>query len=179
LVLGLRLWVQAINKTGADAESRQRQKSVSQTGNQDEKPKKNTGAKRQSIKVVVDSNALFVPLQFKIDIFAELQRLLNRRFELVLISPVKAELEMLMQKSSPKMRKETAFALGLAEKCVYVKVAEKPKEQTDDAILRVSQAWKAPVFTNDKALKAKLRDISMPVIYVREKSRLEIDGLIS
>ena len=151
---------------------------MSQAVNPDRKPKKNTNA-HKPVKVVVDSNALFVPLQFKIDIFAELQRLLNRRFELVLISPVKAELEMLMQTSSPKVRKEAAFALGLAEKCVYVKVAEKPKEQTDDTILRVSKAWKAPVFTNDKALKVKLRDISMPVIYVREKSRLEIDGLIS
>jgi rRNA-processing protein FCF1 len=28
-------------------------------------------------------------------------------------------------------------------------------------------------------LKKKLRDISVPVIYVRQKSRLEIDGLIS
>ena len=144
-----------------------------------EKSRKEASANRKSIKVIVDSNALFVPLEFKIDIFAELQRLLNRRFDLVLISPVKAELEILTQKNSPKMRRNAAFALSLAEKCTYVKVAEKPNEQTDDAILRVAQAWKVPVFTNDKALKAKLRDISMPVIYVREKSRLEIDGLIS
>ena len=135
--------------------------------------------KKQPVKVIADSNALFVPLQFKIDIFAELQRLLNRNFELILISPVKTELETLTRKSSPKTRRNAAFALRLAEKCTYVKVAEKPKELTDDAILRVAQAWNAPVFTNDKALKAKLRDISMPVIYVREKSRLEIDGLIS
>jgi uncharacterized protein len=138
-----------------------------------------TPTKKQPIKVIADSNALFVPLQFKIDIFTELQRLLNRNFELILLSPVKNELEMLSQKSSPKTRKNAAFALSLAEKCKYVKVPEKAKEQTDDAILRISQAWKAPVFTNDKLLKKKLRDISMPVIYVREKSRLEIDGLIS
>jgi rRNA-processing protein FCF1 len=135
--------------------------------------------KKQPLRVIVDSNALFVPLQFKIDIFAELQRILNRNFELVLISPVKAELETLAQRNSPKMHKQAAFALQLAEKCTFVKVAEKPKELTDDTILRVAQVWNAPVFTNDKALKAKLRDISMPTIYVREKSRLEIDGLIS
>jgi uncharacterized protein len=138
-----------------------------------------TPTKKQPLKVIADSNALFVPLQFKIDVFTELQRLLNRNFELILLSPVKNELEMLSQKGSPKTRKNAAFALSLAKKCKYVKVPEKAKEQTDDAILRISQAWKAPVFTNDKLLKKKLRDISMPVIYVREKSRLEIDGLIS
>jgi uncharacterized protein len=139
----------------------------------------NAPAKKQPLKVIVDSNALFVPLQFKIDIFAELERVLNRHIELILLSPVKRELETLTLKSSPKMRKNATFALSLAEKCRYVKVQEKPKEQTDDAIVRVAQAWKVPVFTNDKLLKKKLRDISMPVIYVREKSRLEIDGLIS
>jgi rRNA-processing protein FCF1 len=135
--------------------------------------------KKQPLKVIVDSNALFIPLELKLDIFAELQRLLNRNFELILLSPVKRELETLAQKSSPKMRKNAAFALELAAKCAYVKVSEKPNEPTDEAILRVAQAWRAPVFTNDKLLKRKLRDIRIPVIYVRAKSRLEIDGLIS
>jgi len=135
--------------------------------------------KRKPLKVLVDSNALFIPLQFKIDIFIELQRLLNRNFELILISPVKRELEILSQRSSPKTRKNATFALSLSAKCRFVNVSEESKEQTDDAILRIAQAWKVPVFTNDKLLKKKLRDISMPVIYVREKSRLEIDGSIS
>ena len=135
-------------------------------------------AKKQPLKVIVDSNALFIPFQFKIDIFTELQRLLNRNFELVLLSPVKRELEMLTQKSSPKTRKDAAFALTLSERCTFVKVSEKPDEPTDEVILRIAKAWKAPVFTNDKLVRRKLRDISMPVIYVREKSRLEIDGMI-
>ncbi|XES76778.1 MAG: PIN domain-containing protein [Candidatus Bathyarchaeia archaeon] len=139
----------------------------------------NTSEPKQPLKIIVDSNALFVPLQFKIDIFTELQRVLNRNVQLILLSPVKRELETLTQKKSPKVQKEAAFALTLAEKCSYVKVSEKPNEPTDEAILRIAKKWKAPVFTNDKLLKMKLRDISMPVIYVREKSRLEIDGLIS
>lgn len=135
-------------------------------------------AAKQALKVIADSNALFVPLQFKIDIFNELTRVLNRNFDLVLLSPVKRELETLAEKSSPKTRKNAVFALSLAEKCKYVKVPEKPKELTDDAIVRIAMQWKAPVFTSDKLLKKRLRDISLPVIYVREKSRLEIDGMI-
>ena len=138
-----------------------------------------TPPKKQSIKVILDSNALFVPLQYKIDVFTELQQLLNRNVEPILLSTVKQELETLANKRSAKTRKNAAFALTLAEKCTYVKITEKSKEFTDDAILRTAKAWKTPVFTNDKLLKKKLRDISMPVIYVRAKSRLEIDGLIS
>jgi rRNA-processing protein FCF1 len=138
-----------------------------------------TQSKKEPLKVIVDSNALFVPLQFKIDIFTELPQMLNRNVELILLSPVKHELETLTQKAPSKTQKNAAFALKLAEKCKFVKVPETPNEPTDDAILRIAKKWNAPVFTNDKQLKKKLRDISMPVIYVRAKSRLQIDGLIT
>ena len=138
-----------------------------------------TNAKKEPLKIILDSNALFTPLQFKVDIFDELPKLLNRSFEPILISPVKDELETLVEKSSPKTRKDALFALQLAQKCTYVKVTEKPNEPTDEAIIRIAQKWNAPVFTNDKQLKKKLRDINLPVIYVRAKSRLEIDGSIS
>ena len=133
---------------------------------------------KQPLKIIIDSNALFIPLQFKIDIFSELERLIGKNFELILLSPIKEELQTLTEKSSPKTRKNATFALGIAEKCKYVKVRGKPHELTDDAILRIAHQWNAPVFTNDKLLQERLRDISVPVIYVREKSRLEIDGMI-
>ncbi|UCF44996.1 MAG: hypothetical protein JSW44_04365 [Candidatus Bathyarchaeota archaeon] len=137
-----------------------------------------TPAQRETLKVILDSNALFVPFQFKIDIFNDLERLLKKNFELVLISPVKRELEILAEKGSPKMRKNASFALKLAEKCKYVEVAASVSTLTDDAIVKIAKEWGVPVFTNDRRLKKRLRDISVPVIYVRQKSRLEIDGMI-
>jgi uncharacterized protein len=135
--------------------------------------------KTQPLKVILDSNALFVPLELKIDIFEEIRRLLNRNVELVLLSTVKHELESLSAKNSPKIRREASFALKLAEKCKYVPVENDEKLTTDDAIVKVAKNWRSPVFTNDMQLKRKLRDISVPVIYVRQKSRLDIDGMIS
>jgi uncharacterized protein len=135
--------------------------------------------KTEPLKVILDSNALFVPLEFKIDIFEELRRLLNRNVEFVLLSPVKRELEMLAAKDAPKMRRQADFALRLAEKCKYVPVENDEKLTIDDAIVKVAKKWSSPVFTNDRQLKKKLRDISVPVIYVRQKSRLDIDGMIS
>lgn len=135
--------------------------------------------KTETLKVILDSNALFVPLEFKIDIFAELKRLLNRNVDFVLLSPVKRELEMLAAKNSPKIRREAIFALRLAEKCKYVAVEEDGRVFTDDVIVRVAKNWNSPVFTNDRQLKKRLRDISVPVIYVRQKSRLDVDGMIS
>ena len=134
--------------------------------------------KNEPLKVILDSNALFVPLEFKMDIFEELRQLLNRNAEVILLSPVKHELELLATGDSPKVRRQASFALHLAEKCKFVAV-EDCGETTDDIIVRVAKNWNSPVFTNDRVLKRRLRDISVPVIYLRQKSRLEIDGLIS
>ena len=135
-------------------------------------------AERKKLKVILDSNALLVPLQFKIDVFSDLERLLNRSFEVILLSSVKRELEALARKGSPKMRKNASYALKLAKKCRYVEVNFPASELTDDVIVKIAEEWKSPVFTNDRQLKQRLRDISVPVIYLRQKSRLDIDGLI-
>jgi rRNA-processing protein FCF1 len=134
--------------------------------------------KNEPLKVILDSNALFVPLEFKIDIFEELGQLLKRNAEFILLSPVKHELEVLAAGEPPKIRRQARFALHLAEKCKLVAV-ENREETTDDVIIRVAKKWNSPVFTNDRVLKRRLRDISVPVIYLRQKSRLDIDGLIS
>jgi uncharacterized protein len=133
--------------------------------------------KTQTLKVILDSNAFFIPLDFRIDIFGEVERLLNRRVDFVLLSTVKRELEVLSSKDSPKIRRQAIFALKIAEKCIYVPVEEDEKITTDDAIIKVAKAWNCPVFTNDSQLRKRLRDISVPVIYLRQKSRLVIDGL--
>ncbi len=133
---------------------------------------------KKTLKIILDSNALFVPLQFKIDVFEELKMVLNRNFEFVLLSPIRRELEKLAEKGSPKTRKNASYALKLAEKCRLVEVNEKYVGSPDDVIVQMAREWNCPVFTNDRQLRKRLRNINVPVIYVRQKSRLEIDGMI-
>jgi len=130
---------------------------------------------RKTVRIILDSNALFLPLQLRIDIFQELKTLLNRNFELVLLKPIQRELERLACEASPQMRKNALYALRLAEKCRKVSVKE-DAFSPDDVIFQTAKKWNSPVFTNDRELRKKLRNINVPVIYVRQKSRLEIDG---
>jgi hypothetical protein len=131
---------------------------------------------KETLKVILDSNALFVPLQFKIDVFEELKTLLNMNFEPVLLSTIRQELEKIAEKGSPKMRKKASYALKLAEKCTLFEVDNKFAGSPDDSIVQMAREWNCPVFTNDRELRKRLRNINVPVIYVRQKSRLEIDG---
>jgi hypothetical protein len=131
---------------------------------------------RRKLKIILDSNALFVPLQFNIDLFEDLKKLLNRNFELVLLSPTRLELERIATQGSSSMRKNAALALKLAERCKLLHIGQPTGASTDDLIVQAASKYKYPVFTNDRQLRNRLRDINVPVIYVRQKSRLEIDG---
>lgn len=134
-----------------------------------------SGPARKTLTVILDSNALFVPIQFKIDIFKELKTLLNRNYRAVVLKPVHRELERLANEGPPTMMKNAAYALKLAERCHIINVKENAVPP-DDAILEIATKRNWPVFTNDRELRKRLRNINVPVIYVRQKSRLEIDG---
>jgi len=134
--------------------------------------------KKLAIRVILDSNFLFVPSQFKIDIFEELAKLLNQRFEPVLLSSTYNELLTMAEKGSPSRRKQASLALKLAEKCNRVNVKKSAEETNDNVILRIAAEWKSPVATNDRELRRKLRTRDIPVIFLRGKSRLELEGCL-
>ena len=117
-----------------------------------------------------------VPAQLKIDVFEGLMNLLNRNYESIVLSTTIDELRSLMTKGSPKLRKQAEMALKLAEKCDLINVDRRRGETNDDVIIRVAKQMKCLVATNDSELKKRLRNISAPVVYVRQKSRLELEG---
>ncbi|MCW4016495.1 MAG: nucleotide-binding protein [Candidatus Bathyarchaeota archaeon] len=134
-------------------------------------------SKEATLKIILDANFFFVPSQFNLDIFEELANLLNRRFEPVLLSSTQKELEGLAH-SSPKVNKQALLALRFAEKCSFVSAEKVLTESYDDVIVRVASEWSCPVATNDKELRKRLREKGVPVIFLRQKRRLEMDGAV-
>ena len=135
-------------------------------------------AKKEQIKVILDTNFFFVPSQFNLDIFEELAELLNQRFEPILLSSTHKELQGLTNSSSPKEQKQAQLALTVAEKCHSVPVEKTLDETYDDVIVRVAAAWKTPVATNDRELRKRLRKVGVSVIFLRQKHRLALDGAV-
>jgi rRNA-processing protein FCF1 len=135
--------------------------------------------KNLTIKVILDANFLFIPSQFQIDIFDELMNLLNQRFDPVLLSPTYKELQKIAEKGAPKIRRHASLALKLAEKCRIVMVEQGFEETHDDVIVRVAAEWRCPVATNDRELRKRLRNINVSVIYLRQRSHLEMEGNVS
>jgi len=111
--------------------------------------------------VVVDSNALLMPFQFKIDIRSEIERLVGK-VDIVVPTCVLEEL-------SRMNLSEAKGALRYAERFAIVQTEEKG----DRGVVEVAKKRKGAVVTNDQELIKLLKKLSIPVIRMRECQRLD------
>ena len=128
------------------------------------------------VKVILDSNFLMAPFQFHVDVFGELEYLLQKKIDFIVPSAVKLELTSISSRGGEGAA-EASLALQLASRCRVVDVTLQPQETVDDAIVKAAQKLAAVVATNDIELKKRLRDINIPVVYLRDKSKLEVEGI--
>ena len=128
------------------------------------------------VKVILDSNFLMVPFQFHVDVFEEVEYLLQKKVDFIVPSSVKVELTEISSRGGEGAA-EASLALQLASRCRVVDVSLQPQETVDDAIVKAAQKLGAVVATNDVELKKRLRDINIPVVYLRDKSKLEVEGI--
>ena len=127
-------------------------------------------------KIIIDANLFFVPAQFRIDILENIATLLNQKSEPIILQTTLEEIQQMAEKGTPKLRKQAAMAMKIAEKCRIVNVEKNPEETNDEVILRMAAQMKCPVATNDRELRKRLRERDVPVIFLRGKHQLELEG---
>jgi len=118
-------------------------------------------------RVFLDANFFLLPFQFGVDIFSELARVAPG-CDICTISGVKEELEALAASN-----RDASPALGLLEQ---VKMVHR-EGPVDEALLSLASR-RDIVCTNDKVLKEKIRRKGAPVIYLRQRRYLAVDGYI-
>jgi len=147
--------------------------------------------------VIVDTNALLLPGEFGVDIFAELGRL--GYVHAIIPRAVVSELERLSGNPSATGRDRRAAALGLSvleqvirtpdSGGIQVSIAAPADEgegtgaggaeaagDTDALIVALAVREKAAVLTNDEALRKTLARAGIVTIYLRGGARLEERG---
>ena len=129
----------------------------------------------RGIPVLLDSSFLLIPLEDGVDIFSELERLLGLPRCLV-PRPVIEELQRLMDGASPSEARKIGLALKLAERCELLDVELAEGEDVDDLLVRLAQELRCPVATKDGELRKRLRRVGIPVIYLRQRAYLEMEG---
>ena len=126
--------------------------------------------------VLADSSFLMAPMDFRINIIAELDRVLERGYELVVPSFCVDELKRLEARGG-KIGMKARLALRLVEKhCRVLPAKLNEGEDVDDGIVRLARELSAIVATGDKELRRRLRELGIPSVYVRAGKRLELEG---
>jgi rRNA-processing protein FCF1 len=124
------------------------------------------------MKVILDTNFLMVPFQFKVDILGEIKRLLDVNYELLVPNKVMGELNTLTKKGNLRERKSSRIGLELAKNMKSIKVLG---IDPDDAILSIIDN-KTIVCTNDKELRKRVMDKGGRVIFLKQGKFLELEG---
>ncbi len=130
------------------------------------------------VKVILDTNFLMLSPVFHGDVFEELDKSIGRRTEKIVLTPIYQELERISKKGDKKVRKQAETVLKHIEKDDFksVDIELKSSETVDDLIVRIATLWKCFVATNDRALRKRLIISEIPVVYLRQRNRLEVKG---
>jgi len=134
--------------------------------------------KKNVLKVVLDTNMLMLPIQLNINITAELDKLLELKYEIVIPEGVIDELKKILNISKPKTRRIAKFALELAKKFKIIPLRPKVGESTDQLLVRLAKKKDYIICTCDNELRRKIREVGAPVIFLRQMSHLVIEGEI-
>ncbi len=118
-------------------------------------------------------------MESKFNLQSALERLVPQKHSIVFLSCYIDELN-LIAKKTPKLAKQTAFALKFLERFQVIEYNPKNIRFVDDRIIQyaVDNNPFCIVVTNDKELRIKLRKKEIPVIFIRTKSHLELFGSI-
>jgi rRNA-processing protein FCF1 len=113
--------------------------------------------------VIIDTNAMIMQIEYKINFESELMGLLGS-FEILIPITVLNELKNIKDKHAKA-------ALKFAQKYRNVESVKRG----DDAILSLALKLNAIVVTNDKELRGRLLKKGQKVIYVRQRSYLAME----
>jgi len=132
--------------------------------------------KRGRYLILADTSFLLAPYDFKLNIIEELERVIDGNFTLLVPSFCVDEINRLIRKGFI-MRQKGRLALELIKKhATVLKACTKEGESVDDAIIRIAKEIGAIVATGDREIRKKLRKEGIPVIFVRARKKLELDG---
>ncbi|MBI2079891.1 nucleotide-binding protein [Candidatus Micrarchaeota archaeon] len=124
--------------------------------------------------IILDTNFLLVPFQFKIDIFSELNYLIEDNFVFVVPTGVVSELKKL-SKGRGKEGAAARFALKIIEVYVNTKKIKTVKSNgfVDDWIMKIVKSENPVVVcTNDTNLRLRLKKAKVPVITLKSRSKI-------
>jgi hypothetical protein len=124
-------------------------------------------------KVILDTNFLLIPNEFKVDIFTEIKRIAPT-YKLYIIDGTIDELNTIIERKGTKDKDKLNAKIGLQlieqKKVAIIKGSEKI---VDDSIVHIANS-DTIVATSDRELRQRLRKNKIQLISLRKKQYLTL-----
>ncbi|MHA2391503.1 MAG: type II toxin-antitoxin system VapC family toxin [Promethearchaeota archaeon] len=138
--------------------------------------------------IIIDSNFVLLPFQFKIDYLNEIRQKLEGNLRFIIFQQILNELEAKKRRES----KSTKFSSLLNSGLLYLEKNQenydfefmddlkKENESTDDFLLRKlielkKQYQNVYIATNDSELRRRSKKLSISVIFLRQKKYISLE----
>jgi len=129
--------------------------------------------------VIMDTNFLTVPAQFGVDVFSEAERVLERSLDFILLDSVIEEIRSKIERAKKTEARMFRIALDLVERCTIVTVDETVKAApVDDQLIHYTKSVEGVLATNDRELRERAKSQGIPVLLLRGKKHLKLEGSI-
>jgi len=139
--------------------------------------------------IVIDSNFILLPFQYKIDYLNEIRNKLEGKLKFLIFKQVLDELEAKRKRepNSTKFQRQLKSGLHYLEKnradftIEEVKEVKDKLETTDDFLLRKltslrNEGKQVFLATNDSELRKKAKRLKISTIFLRQNKYLSIEG---
>jgi hypothetical protein len=127
-------------------------------------------------RVLLDTNFLMIPAAFRVDIFAELERIMHEPYEVCILDRTVDELRKITETQRGKDKDAARLALELARHKRVKIIITKENKVVDDLIAQIANSKSFIVATQDRELKNKLKAKRVPLIVMRQKKYLKLNG---
>ena len=121
-------------------------------------------------RIILDTNFLLIPLQFRVDIFSEISRICNFNYKLYIYDNSINELRNIIEKQSSKHKKAAQFALKLI-KLKNIEIIKSDQKDVDSLILE-NLDKNTIIATQDINLRKELLKKKVSLIMLRQKKYL-------
>jgi hypothetical protein len=125
-------------------------------------------------KILLDTNFLLIPYQFKVDIFTQIDRISMFKYKLFVLDKTIEELKKIVEEQKGKNKEAAKIALKLISIKNMRVIKTKSDKKTDDIILDIASKDDFIVATQDKDLKRRLINQGIIIIVLRQKKKLAI-----
>jgi len=126
--------------------------------------------------ILMDSSALLAPFQLGVDFERWIEILVDSKVQFYVLDDTLRELRALSM-SSNKIASEAKEALKLAER--YETIPSVSDVKGDEGLIEAALKLGYAVATCDSALRARLRDLNIPVFSPTGRRRARVEGLLS